>query len=172
MSSSVEHRLARLERPFDQVQDELDGLSRDAALAAEDWEDARAVAEALYTLNTVKRRISDVYAAYEQAVWPNFDQPITLANGATLEAKEGTPRTKWNHKAVTLAVAQRIVDLATDFDTGEVLMTKEEMVRELTKYAGIGYWKVTQLKKVGLNPDDFSTPGEGKKSIAISRPKE
>lgn len=173
VSDEVNNHVARVEELLHDLQVELEKTNQLVPLVAEDWEDLRLLAEVLYTMDAIKNQLKVLYENYEQAVWPSFEgKQITLANGATLEGKESIPRAGWNHKGLANLVAQRIVDQAFDFDTGEMLKSHEEMVKDLMRYAGVGYWKVKELRRIGIDPDNYSVPKDAKRGIVIKKPRE
>ena len=46
-----------------------------------------------------------------------------------------------------------------------------EMIREALQFAGISYWKVTKLKELHLDADEYCEVGESKKNLVIRRNK-
>lgn len=171
-SNEIYLRAERVRKLVQEINKELDDLSLDVTFAAEDWEDRLAVGDAFFALWALRQRLKDIYENYESIVWDYFQEPLTLASGATLEAREGKPRIQWNHAKLARAVADRLVAESFDFETGEMLRSFEDMVVELLQYAGVGYWKVKGLKKLGINPDDYSTAKDPLRSIKVSTTKE
>jgi hypothetical protein len=45
-------------------------------------------------------------------------------------------------------------------DTGEILKSGQQMIKELLEYAAPSYWRVGALRELGINPDDFCDVGE------------
>ncbi len=153
---------------LNQIEALLHDLDKIIPLVAEDWEDPMLEGDTLFHFNSVKRHFGESYANYDAAVWPSFETGLTLANGAKLESLESTPRVGWDHQGLAKRVAQRIVDESVDWETGEVLKTPDETIRELLKYVGVGYWKVKPLKAIGIDPDQYSKPKDPVKSVKIT----
>lgn len=164
MSSSdiLKEQIFALETLLQDIQDTID-------LLVEEAETPKAAAENLRSLNDAKRELAAAYKDYEATSVPYFQNPLTLADGTTLEARWSTSRRQWDHRGMAEKVANRIVDESFDFETGEMLRGFDEMVEELLKYAGIGYWKKS-VEDLGLDLDDYSA-SETKQSVSIRRPK-
>ncbi len=78
----------------------------------------------------------------------------------SMETKTGQPRKKWDHDSLAVAVAKRISDSSIDMDTGEVLKSTQQMIKELLEYAAPSYWRVGALRELGIDPDDYCDVGE------------
>lgn len=96
--------------------------------------------------------------------------PIETAAG-TVEVLGGSQRKSWQTDTLGEVVAKRIVESSIDPDTGERLMDTEDMIRELLKYVGVGYWRVGALKSLGLNADNYCESTEGPRRVKITREK-
>ena len=83
--------------------------------------------------------------------------------------REGAPRKQWDHQRLTKDVTKRLMDKSIDYDTGEILMNTEEIIKAMFQYGHVDYWRVKELKKIGLNADKYSKLGDPKVSVAISR---
>lgn len=153
-----------------EIERQLVALQKLVTLAAEEHEDPTEAGEAAYTLYRLKALARDAYDEYEAVVAKSFIVPVTLDNGAVLEYREGASRKKWNHKDLSELLAKRIVETSFDFDTGEVTRSFEEIAQEILKYAGVGYWRVRQLEKIGINADKYCEKGDPKESISITNP--
>jgi hypothetical protein len=96
---------------------------------------------------------------------------IILPSGVTVEKKSSKDRKGWQHKDLASVVADRIRNLSIDMDTGERVMSQEEMIVKLLDYVQPSYWRVTALSDIGVNADDFCQAGEIKETISIRRNK-
>lgn len=154
------------------LDDLLKAISRTVAMLAEDDgsegpEDASQVAENLNDLKFAKQQLATIYKNYEQGNLEQFRKPISWA-GHTFETGSSVSRTQWKHGELASRVADRIVQEAFDFDTGEITKSFEEMVRELLRYAGVGYWKKKELLRLGIDVDDYCKV-EPKETISIKK---
>jgi hypothetical protein len=95
------------------------------------------------------------------------DAEVRSPEGILIEKKWSKPRKSWRHQELAEVVAHRIRDLAVDPDTGEVLMSQEEQIATLIKYAAPSYWRVKELKAIGVDADGFCEVGESTPSIIV-----
>jgi hypothetical protein len=130
-------------------------------------------AEALIELHSVKAELKVVYDSFAWKIQPRIDdyEPLTLGNGL-IEKSYNTRRTGWQHKDLANAVAQRISSMAIDMDTGEVKASTEEMITKLLDYIQPNYWKVGELRKIGLNADNYCETGDTRISLIIRKGKQ
>ena len=122
-------------------------------------------------LHSLKKKVSDIYSEYQDIVSSNVGlvtQPVQV-NGATVEIKNGSSRKTWAHKDLAADVSRRIVQRSVDIDTGEVTKSAEEMMQEMVGFMGVSYWKVTELKKIAIDADEYCEVSAPKKSVVIRR---
>jgi hypothetical protein len=132
-------------------------------------DDVNAVALCVAGLEQLKKDISDMLDGGKAALIKLMgNEPELTCEGITFERKTGAPRKAWDHKSLTKNVAQRLYDLAIDFDTGEVKKSPVELAAEMMNFAGVSYWKVKELAKIGLNADSFCEVGEPKENVIIN----
>ena len=126
------------------------------------------IALAVAFLDQVKREVSDML---EQAKATLVDSmgttPEIVSHGITFEKKVGAARKTWDHKSLGDVVAQRIVDMSVDMETGEVITSPLDMVKQVLDYTGVSYWRVGELKNIGINADAYCEVGEPKSNIII-----
>jgi hypothetical protein len=124
-------------------------------------------------LHAAKGYISELFNEVQSVVTEHLGHlavPVTV-DGATVEIKSGSPRKTWDHQSLIEDVSKRIVDSSVDLNTGEVIKSPTEMIREALQFAGISYWKVTKLKELHLDADEYCEVGESKKNLVIRRNK-
>lgn len=129
--------------------------------------------EALAGLNFLKRDIAVVYDGFAGALSEIMGpiESLILQDGTTIEKKSSYDRKGWKHADLGSAVADRIVKMSIDMDTGEVTKSPREIAEEMLTYCAPSYWRIKELNKIGLNADNFSEVGELKTSLIIRKPK-
>ena len=128
---------------------------------------------ALAELNYLKRDISIVYETFAGALGEIMGplDSLFLPDGTTIEKKSSYDRKGWKHADLGSAVAERLVKMSVDMDTGEVTKSPQEIAQEMLTYCAPSYWRIKELNKIGLNADNFSEVGELKTSIIVRKPK-
>ncbi len=96
---------------------------------------------------------------------------INLADGSKIEKNSAPSRKGWKHKEIAGVVAGKIHDMSIDMDTGEIILTPQEMMTKMLDYVYPSYWKVKELGKIGVNADQYSEVGEIKESIIVRKAK-
>lgn len=154
-----------------EIQSRLHALTKEAVLASEEDNNLKTLGDAIYEADGAKRAAAGLYSQLEAVGLAQLPYEFKLEGGASLTRRESTPRKTWRHKELGAEVAHRIYASGFDFETGEMLKSTEELILELMKYAGIQYWKVKQLDKIGIAADKYCETGDPKSSIQISHPK-
>lgn len=95
------------------------------------------------------------------------EDPEIMLDDVVVEKKTGAPRKAWKHDELADEVARRIIGSAVDMDTGEVLKSPEQMMKEMLSYGAVSYWRVKNLSKIGLIADEYCEVGEPKVSIIV-----
>jgi len=131
--------------------------------------DLAEAAEILAQLNVLKRDVAVVYDSFSGGVAKLMGNLgfIETASGAVVEKKSAVDRKKWMHAELASAVAQRLSEMSIDMDTGERIMTAEQMIQKLLDYAAVSYWRVGKLGELGINPDIYCEQGEHKTNIIV-----
>lgn len=127
----------------------------------------------LAELNFLKREMSVVYDSFSHALSELMGpiEALTLADGTVIEKKSSYDRKGWKHTDLGAAVAERIVKMSIDMDTGEITKSPKEIAQEMLVYCAPSYWRIKELNKIGLNADSFSDVGELKTSIIVRKAK-
>jgi len=131
------------------------------------------LAETADRVHFAKTTATDLYDFYQDKVVNQIGytaKPITTS-GSTIEIKQGAPRKSWDHDALTELVARRIYESSIDLDTGEFNKSPQDMMRELMKYGAVSYWRVSALKDLNIDADEYCEVGESKKKLVVRRNK-
>lgn len=126
-------------------------------------------AEMFLEVNLAKRDMSYLYGSLEAKMISMMkDELMTLRDGAEIERKVAASRTKWQHKDIASAVADRIVQSSIDPDTGEFMSSPREVAERMLDYVQPSYWRATKLGEIGINPDHYCE-SELKTSIIVRK---
>jgi hypothetical protein len=130
-------------------------------------------AEGLAKLNFAKRELSVIYDSFAHGVGNLMGSSgmIETASGITIEKKTAADRKKWRHPELATRVAERLSEMSVDMDTGEIVMSAQDMVVKLLDYAAVSYWRVGKLGEIGVNPDSYCEQGDFKTSIIVREAK-
>jgi hypothetical protein len=148
----------------------IDGLVMEYPDSNPEIEEA---SELLLQMNLAKRDIGLAYdglsAFVAHLMEKNKTKDLSLGLGAQIERKVAYDRKGWRHKDLALDVAHRLSQSAVDMDTGEVVLSQEELVVKLLDYLQPSYWRVGELNKIGLNADNYCETGEAKVSLIVRK---
>jgi hypothetical protein len=130
-------------------------------------------AEGLAKLNFAKRELSVIYDSFAHGVGNLMGSSgmIETASGITIEKKTAADRKKWRHPELATRVAEGLSEMSVDMDTGEIVMSAQDMVVKLLDYAAVSYWRVGKLGEIGVNPDSYCEQGDFKTSIIVREAK-
>jgi hypothetical protein len=132
------------------------------------------LAESLVDLHLLKSAVGDVYAMYSHKVMTALQEAkiddMDVA-GARIEIKSAADRKKWNHHELIHAVTKRLIDSSVDMDTGEVLLSAEEIATKVLDFVQPSYWRVKELAKFGINADQYCEVGDYKTNIIVRKAK-
>ncbi len=132
------------------------------------------IAESLIELHRIKSDFGDVYSMYATKVMGILQaanvEDMDVA-GAKIEVRSAADRKKWNHEELAHAVSKKLIDLSVDMDTGEVVLSPEDIANKMLDFVQPSYWRVKELAKVGINADNFCEVGDYKTNIIIRKAK-
>jgi hypothetical protein len=87
--------------------------------------------------------------------------------GVAIEKVQGQSRVKWDNDTVRSVLSEKIVGQFVDPETGTLTVPPSRLIDEAFNVTGIR-WKVTELRRLGMNPDNYSEKKEGKISFRIA----
>lgn len=132
--------------------------------------------ENLVLLSQLKKDLAMVYDDYSGAMIKKMAESrcteIRLPSGTELKCKTGYSRKSWDNSGLLSAVYERLQQSSVDMDTGEVILSTEEIVSKILEYLQPSYWRVGALNNLGINADAYCEVGEPKTNIAIYSKKE
>ncbi len=135
--------------------------------------DMKEFAEYVSVLHFVKGDFSILYDSACAALGASMKAvpEMILNDGTKIEKRAAADRKKWQHETLAQNVASRISDMAVDMETGEVVLTPQDMMVKMLDYCAPSYWRVKELAKIGINADKFCDVSESKESIIVRRAK-
>lgn len=146
----------------------LEDFLNSEAISSANLEDAL---EHLVVLNKVKRDLADIYDMFSAKMVDRMQSEkstdVKLDSGVELKCKSGSARKSWENEKLMKIVYDRIQSSAVDMDTGEVMLSQEEIIVKLLDYLQPSYWRVGALNELGINADQYCEVGESKTNIAI-----
>jgi hypothetical protein len=127
--------------------------------------------ENLVLLNKAKKELADIYDTFSTKMIHRMQDEkstdIKLESGVELKCKAGSPRKSWDNENLLKVVYDRIQKSSIDMDSGEVMLSQEEIILKLLDYIQPSYWRVGALNELGVNADQYCEVGEPKTNIAI-----
>lgn len=152
--------------------DSLNELYENVASFGESATSVDEACKILVDVYEMKKNMSLIYDTLSHAVGQLFsDGEIVSVNDFTVEKKYSKSRTAWKHKELASLVSNKIRQMSIDIETGEILISTEEMIQGLLEYMQPSYWKVGQLNQIGIDVDDYCNSSETKESIIIKKVK-
>ncbi len=132
------------------------------------------IAGSLVELHALKNEFGELYSSYSSSVLAALQnanvEDMDIA-GAKIEVRSAADRKKWNHEELANAVSKRLIDISIDMDTGEVLLSPQDIANKMLQFVQPSYWRVKELAKVGINADNFCEVGDYKTNIIIRKAK-
>jgi len=120
-------------------------------------------------MNLAKLDVSYLYSSVEGRLISLLkDDIMTLRDGAIIERRTASSRTKWQHKEIASAVVDRIIRSSVDVDTGEVMLAPTDIAMKILDYVQPSYWRAKKLGEIGINPDMYCE-SEHKTNIVVRK---
>ena len=156
-------------QPFVELRKALIAIS-DKALKNLDENDEQLWFDTLVLLHAIKSDIGNIFTQYSNLIANKLEtDEATASNGQKIEKKSAFDRKGWKHEDLASEVLRRLNDLSVDMDTGEVVMTANEVAMKLLDYVQPSYWRIKELSKLGINADQYCEVGELKTSIIVRK---
>jgi hypothetical protein len=156
-------------QPFVELRKALIAIG-DKALNNLDENDEQLWFDTLVLLHSIKSDIGNIFTQYSNLIANKLEtDEATASNGQKIEKKSAFDRKGWKHEDLASEVLRRLNDLSVDMDTGEVVMSANEVAMKLLDYVQPSYWRIKELSKLGINADQYCEVGELKTSIIVRK---
>ena len=156
-------------QPFVELRNALIAIG-DKALNNLDENDEQLWFDTLVLLHSIKSDIGNIFTQYSNLIANKLEtDEATASNGQKIEKKSAFDRKGWKHEDLASEVLRRLNDLSVDMDTGEVVMSSNEVAMKLLDYVQPSYWRIKELSKLGINADQYCEVGELKTSIIVRK---
>lgn len=142
----------------------------ESALQNLETDDEQLWYDTLVLLHSIKGDVASIFTQYSN-LFANKIQTneATASNGQKIEKKTAFDRKGWEHEKLATEVLRRLGQTSVDMDTGEVVLSSEEIALKLLDYVQPSYWRVKELSKLGINADMYCEVGEEKTNIIIRK---
>lgn len=145
---------------------EIDAL----CLANLESENEQDLFDTLVLLHAIKSDIGVIFSQYSALFADKVSRTEgTASNGQVIEKKVASERKGWKHDDLANEVLRRLNEMSVDMDTGEVVMSSQEIAIKLLDYVQPSYWRVKELSKLGINADQYCEVGELKTSVIVRK---
>lgn len=109
--------------------------------------------------------LKDALAGALHSELPEYE--VTMEGVGTFTRSSGTKRTHWDHERVTSAIAAKVAGELTEDgnhmqDAGKVA---EHVATAMRRCAGVAYWRVGELKGLGLRADSYCDKEPGRPTV-------
>lgn len=156
-------------QPLTDFRKSIMDLQRTLMSIAESKEE-QTLLDALVLIHAIKAEIGLVFSDYQNAIMEALpSSECRASNGQVIEKKMANDRKGWQHDRIAEEVLRRLNEMSVDMDTGEVVMTSQEIAMKLLDYVQPSYWRVKELSKLGINADQYCEVGELKTNIIIRK---
>lgn len=147
---------------------ELDKYLSSEAVTEIDLQEQIAILIELHSLKSDFSIVYDSFASHiKHLMEQNSVREIVMDSGVEVKCRASTPRKSWDSKSLLATVYDKLQQSSVDMDTGEVVLSTEEIVAKLLDYLQPSYWRVKALQEIGINADNYCEVGESKTQISI-----
>jgi hypothetical protein len=167
MAANANDVLTKLIKQLMDVEDQLNEFLESEPTLEE-------VGESLVKLHEVKSTMGDLYSFYStkvMTVFQNAKVEDMSVGPVTIEVRGASDRKKWDHTTLATTVSRKIMESAIDLDTGEVVLSPQEIAVKMLDFIQPSYWRVKELAKFGINADNYCEVGDYKTNIIIRKAK-
>lgn len=129
------------------------------------WEETAEVLKALVEARKVLQSVESGMERWIAQVWRNENLygDIAVEGIGVVSVHRGKSRKAWDHEGI----AGHVIDAHLTGGSGE-MPTPWEVKNWLLDAAGIAYWRVTSLKELGIDVDEFCDTLPGTLSVTVT----
>lgn len=158
-----------LERDFADLGGLLVRLNEDSMHRLDQADDDLAALELLFDLREARQKLAEIEASVEAVAAQRMAAPKVEWPGFVAERKGGADRKSWEHDRLAWAVVHPLcVDVNGETDDTAAALVAQVRDR-LLNCAAVSYWRVTQLRQLGLNPSDYCSTTTGRRTVHVQR---
>jgi hypothetical protein len=164
--AEIHDEMARFRKQFADLSGVVEEYARSSDDGVED------LAQLFIAVDNLRKDVNMVHESVMSMIAERMQEEVVfLENGMQLEKKQGEDRKKWDHSGLAVEVARKIQQLSIDPDTGEITMTPDEMMIKMLDFAAPSYWRLTQLRSIGVDADKYCEKSDGKVRLVPSQTK-
>jgi hypothetical protein len=143
-------------------------LSEDAPLYLDDRDDAESAVNLLRQVRELRQQLASVEAFCEAETAKRLGNGKHNVPGFQVEVRGGSRYTEWRHDELAFALCRPIaVDPATGEIVPEVVQIIDQ-VRTTLLNAARPDWRTTVLRANNINPGDYSTRVQARRTVTIT----
>lgn len=140
----------------------------DAALVSDDLDTvALLYAQAIDRRDTWRRVVSDIEAHLHQVMEGRGVKRYELTGIGMLEANRRTKRTGWRHDELLGDIARAVPNHRPVLADGDIEPAEWTMARLVPKCVSLSGGKVTGLRELGLQADEYCQVGESEPQVRL-----
>lgn len=94
---------------------------------------------------------------------------VELPTGGAVQINTSVPRKTWDKDVLIGVVIEKVIEESIDPETGAIDRPISQMLRRVLDFVSFSNFKVTELKQVGVNPDNYCETGTVKSSAQYRR---
>ena len=157
----------RVQEPLDLIDAGIFSLNVETKAVLEDDDSPDTVVALLNSIRTLRKALADIESGVEATAVQRLAYGETQVGDLLVEVRSSRKRSEWRHDDLAWRVCQ---DLAFDSDGTEVDGWAQivDKVRNRLLLCARPEWRMTPLKDLGIEPNDYCVAGESRKTVTIT----
>ena len=154
----------------DPIQDALDlittGTESLGREVADDTTDPQEAVSRLHRIRAARKALAEVEAYVESHTVPLLDYGKQEVGPWLVEIRGGAKRNEWDHDRLAWDATRdlALIDGAIEDERAAVV----DLVRSRLMNCARLEWRMTPLKELGLNPNDYATVTYGRRTVQVT----